>query len=176
MTAPVTPSTGPRPMLRHPRLFVVVMVTLIMVAWNASFWVLRWKNSDDGPLYEYQGTSGPFSVRDEQGALAAGDPISSTKPGSVVGWTTSLCVHPGVEGLGVTEVVKVSPGDDEVVTRIEVPIPKDSRCGPRLIARLMPADAPPGYYEIRRQLVLSVNGRPRPAVDLPTLHIRVEKP
>lgn len=156
--------------------FVVGMMILAMVVWNVSFFILRQANGPEGPLYEYKGTSGPYSiVKNADGVPDIGNLISSITPGSLIGWTTNVCIREGIQGLGVTEIVKTAPGDEEIVSRIETAVPP-GRCGPRTIARLMPLDAPPGYYEIRRQMVLTVNGKPRPVVDLPYLHIRVDKP
>lgn len=149
-------------------------VTAVMVVWNAGYFVLT-RGETNGSLYEYQGTSGPFSVVPNGKDYVAGDPIFSVKRGGLVGWTTTLCIHKGVSGLGITELVKVSPEGEEIINRIETPIAGDGqRCGPKTLARLVPSDAPIGYYEIRRQLLLSVAGRPRPPIPLQSLHIRVE--
>lgn len=156
--------------------FVVGAMVVAMIVWNVSFFVLRQANGPDGPLYEYWGTTGPYSiVKNAVGGAEIGVLIASTAPGSLIGWQTNVCIRDGVHGLAVTEIVKLSPGDEEIVTRVETAIPP-GRCGTRTIARLVPLDAPPGYYEIRRQMVLTVRGRPRPVVELPYLHIRVETP
>jgi hypothetical protein len=157
--------------------FVVGAMVLAMIVWNVSFFVLRQANGPEGPLFDYRGTSGPYSIiKNADGTPDVGSLISSIAPGSLIGWQTNVCIRDGVQGLGVTEIVKVSPGDEEIVTRelrrrfLLVDADHET------IARLMPIDAPPGYYEIRRQMLLTVNGRLRPIVDLPYLHIRVDKP
>jgi hypothetical protein len=158
---------------RH-QLAFIAFVTVIVVAWNASFFVMSHADSDE-TLYEYQGTSGPFSITMKGEDYVAGEPISSIKRAGLIGWTTSICIHKGVSGLGVTELVRIAANDEQVINRVEVPISGDGqRCGARTVARLVPVDAPFGYYEVRRQMVLTVNGRPRPPISLQALHIRVE--
>jgi hypothetical protein len=171
---PLPPAPPRRPMFGRHQLAFIAFVTVIVVAWNASFFVLS-RADAEGPLFDYQGTSGPFAIVLDGQDYVAGAPISTVKRGGLLGWTTTLCIHKGAEGLGVTELVKLSPNEEEIVNRVETPIAGDGlRCGARTIARLVPVDAPIGYYEVRRQLLLSVNGRPKPPVSLQSLHIRVE--
>lgn len=174
-TLPAPSPRPPRPSIfGRKQIALYAFVTTIMVLWNAGYFLLS-RNEGGGSLYEYQGTSGPFSVVANGKDYVAGDPVFSVHRGGVVGWTTTICIHKGVSGLGITELVKVSPEGEEIVNRIETPIAGDgSRCGPKTIARLVPADAPIGYYEIRRQLLLAVAGKPRPPVPLQSLHIRVD--
>jgi hypothetical protein len=175
------PPTGPRaPLPLRTSLFgrqqlsLYAFVTAVVVLWNASFFLLS-RDDPGASLYDYQGTAGPFSIVASGKDFVVDAPISSVRRGGLVGWTTTLCIHKGVSGLGVTELVKVSPNEEEVVNRVETPIAGDgSRCGPKTLSRLVPLDAPFGRYEIRRQLLLSVAGRPRPPIALQSLHIRVE--
>jgi hypothetical protein len=176
MTTIPMPSPAPRRrVFGRSQFALIAFVTVIVVAWNASFFVLS-KPDSDGPLYDYQGTSGPLAITLSGQDYAAGEPIASVKRGGLIGWVTTLCIHQEAAGLGVTELVKLSPGIEEIVNRVETPIPANGgRCGQRTIARLVPMDAPIGYYEVRRQLLLSINGRPRPLIVLQPLHIRVEQ-
>lgn len=156
------------------KVLLPLFVLVLMIAWNLIFWFMS--QTSDVPLYEYSGTTGPLTVTTTGvgSDYVAGGPISSIRPGGVFGWVSELCIKSGVPGLGVTEFVRVSPGEEIIINRVETPIPAAlHRCGPRTVARLVPPDAPEGYYELRRQLLLTKNGHPQPPITLPSLHIRV---
>lgn len=167
------------PRLTQAQTFVIAAMVVAMVVWNVSFWILQRNNiKDTAILYDYRGTTGPYEVvKNAAGQYETGEQVSSIKAGGLIAWTTDICLREDVRGLAVTEITRMlAPGDgEEVVSRIEIPI-QPGRCGPRTVARLVPFDAPPGYYELRRLMMLTVNRHPLPPIDLPHLHIRVERP
>lgn len=172
-----TPTTTRRRFRVSGKVLLPLFVLLLMIVWNALFWFMS--KGDSVPLYEYSGTTGPLSITTTGIGTdyVAGGPISSIRPGGVFGWVSDLCIKSGASGLGVTELVRTYPGEEIIVNRVETPIPAAShRCGPRTVSRLVPPDAPEGYYELRRQLLLTENGRPQPPITLPSLHIRVSSP
>lgn len=167
-------SLKPRPASRRNQLYFVLFVWVVVVTWCAGYWLLS--RVDNVVLWTYQGTSGPFAVAvNAAGEYQSMGPISTVQRGGVFGYSTTLCISPGVAGLGVTELLLTKPsGDPEVVNRLETPIlPDGTRCGPRIVGRLVPHDAPLGYYELRRQLLLTVGGRPQKPIALPSINIRV---
>lgn len=155
------------------KLGLPLFVLAIVVAWNLGFYFLS--RADSIPVYNYGGTSGPFSItRGEDGNFVAGSLISMIKPGGIFGWKSTVCIRQGIPGLGVTELVKLSPGEEIIINRVETVIPASGhRCGEKVVARLVPMDAPTGYYELRRQLLLAVKGRQIAPIPLPSIHIRV---
>lgn len=166
----------PRAPSRRNQIYFVLFVWVVVVVWCAGYWLIS--RVDNVVLWTYQGTSGPFAVAlNPSGEYQVTGPISSVQRGGMFGYSTTLCISPGVAGLGVTELILTdSPGSaaGEVVNRLETPIlPDGSRCGPRIVGRMVPVDAPLGHYELRRQLLLTVGGRPQKPIALPSIYIRV---
>lgn len=125
-------------------------------------------------LFTYNGTEGVFSVVPSlEGSPRLGVLISTISPGESIGWRTNMCIKPNVTGLAITKFILTN--EDREISILEVPITSSDACGKRTVIRSFPLDAPKGYYEIQRTLLLHSPGHAPTTANLPPLHIQVSE-
>src|SRR5438874_6219336 len=93
----------PRPSRKNQIIFVIFWIC-VTVVWQVGYYFLS--QADSVTLFDYQGTSGPLALLlGPGGEYDPRGPIYTIRPGGVFGWISTLCVHPGVSGLAVNELV-----------------------------------------------------------------------
>ena len=116
-------------------------------------------------------TDGPFrSILGADGTSQLGAAVKAVYRGEAFGWASSFCVAPETRLLMQVRLVHVA--DNRVLLYRERDLPADGRgCSSAAWSLVLPADAPPGHYQLQRFLMLTpMNDMPRvqtlPAIEM----------
>ena len=80
--------------------------------------------------------------------------VNEFHPGDTFGWVSTLCVERGVTVRAALRFIHLLPdGSEKEIGNRVVNTPFD-RCGPAVGSQLIPANAQPGTYEVRRTIII----------------------
>lgn len=128
----------------------------------ASFHITRMRFFEPRDYFAYQNTVGPFSyIEGKDGKAESGSPIVSIPPGGTFTWIVSFCLNSGISVKGNFQFVRLKQNglsEIVVVNRDAHLTPESRRCGPLVNKQLVPEDALPGTYELRRVITMREGG------------------
>lgn len=123
--------------------------------------------------YTYGGTIGPLeAIRNADGTVTAGRPISTIHPGESFVWVRRLCFVADVDVLSIIELRQEAT--NKIVSRHEFETtPEDRHCADRTIEVAIPVDAEPGLYSADRRLIIEPHSGSPTSAQLPPVEIEV---
>ncbi len=118
-------------------------------------------------------SDGPYRASlGSDGALQLGPPVRAFHRGEAFGWAGSFCVTPQTAMLLQARLVNLA--DNRVLLYRERDVPADARgCGSASWDIVLPADTPPGHYQLQRYLLLTPPGAAPSTRTLPPLAVDV---
>ena len=118
-------------------------------------------------------TEGPFraTVRVD-GTAELGAAFTALQRGEAFGWAGTLCTAPDTGMLMQARLVRLS--DNAVLLYRERSLPADARgCSSAVWDIVLPADTPPGRYQVQRFVLLTPRAAPPFTRTLPPLSLDV---